>query len=386
MRRVVFFFESVYPDNNAGSIRAHFLIKAFTSAVKDVELIVLTGTSAPVEVEGVEFVSLATPKSYKKTGFIKRALKELMLGFKAARAFSKLKRGCDFIYISSPSYLASMVLTSYSVLSKVRFAFEVRDIYPQAFGYAGAIKENGSIYKMFSFLSNLTYRKATLNISATEGIAQMIEQNAPESNNLVSLNGFPASLLEVTSQKYDRFTLVFHGTLGLFQDVELLCGLVKELRSYDDIDLVVIGHGTKSERVEQSMKQNPNIRFLGSLNHKETIDVVAKCHVGLSFRFEDPLSFISFPVKNWEYLGLAIPSIVSPLGSEAGRFLELNGCGIQVNAGDIKAIIDAVLKLKSDRVYYQCYVDSCMHIRKNYTREAISSALVDNLIKEFAKV
>jgi len=384
MRRVVFFFESVYPDNNACSVRAHFLISAFVKAVKDVELIVLTGTRVPVNMEGVIFLSLVVPKSYKSSSFIYRALKEFFLGVKAVIAFSKLKRDCDFIYISSPSYLASMFLTTFSYISKVRFVFEIRDIYPQAFGYAGMITEGGFFYKIFAFLSNLAYRKSVLNIAATVGIAQLINQNVSVSNNLVSFNGFPSSLVELTNKKkYDRFTLVFHGTLGMFQDIELLCRLGNELSVYNDIDLVVIGHGTKADLVEHSTKQNPNIRFLRSLNHKETMDIVAKCHVGLSLRFSDPLSFISFPVKNWEYLGLQIPSIICPFGSEAGRFLELNGCGIQVNTGDMNAIVDAVLRLKSDKLYYQCYVDNCARIRGGFTREALSSALVGSLIKDF---
>ncbi len=382
MKRVVFFFESVYPDNNAGSIRAHFLIEAFKTAVPNVELIVLTGTCFPGEVNGVKFVSLANPKSYQKTGFLKRALKEIKLGFIAVRALNKIKGDCGFFYISSPSYLASMVLTTYASLSKKRFVFEVRDIYPQAFAYAGAVKQNGLIYKFFTSLSNLAYRKAALNISATEGIAQMIKQNVPESKNYVSMNGFPSPLLRVSSQKYQRFTLVFHGTLGLFQDIELLCDLAEELKSYDDVDLIVIGHGTKSTLVEKATKQNPNFRFLGSLNHEDTINVVSKCHVGLSFRFDDPLSFMSFPVKNWEYVGLAIPSIITPHGSEAGRFLAENGCGIQVHEKSINNIVDEVLKLKSDKVYYQSFVENCKHIRTSFTRELLSNGLVQKLIND----
>jgi glycosyltransferase involved in cell wall biosynthesis len=379
--KLFFFLESVFPDNNAVSIRSHYLIKAFQASLPYFELVVLTGTTSPTPIDGVKFVSLSNPKSHNK-GFLKRTLKELKLGFDAVLALSRFKEDVDFIYISSPSYLASLVLATYYVLRKRRFVFEVRDIYPQAFAYAGVIKEKGVIYKFFSYLSNLAYKRAELNISATEGIGQIIEQNVPDSKNLISFNGFPASFLSVNSEKFECFTLVFHGTLGLFQDVELLCDLARQLEDYNDIDLVVIGHGPKSELVERVSKSNQNIRFLGSLNHKETIDVVSKCHVGLSFRLDDPLSFISFPVKNWEYIGLAIPSIITPFGSEAGRFLEKNTCGIQIKERDVKAIMNVVLKLKSDKDYYQSYVDNCLHIRKSYTREAISDSLVKTLVKE----
>lgn len=380
MKKVVLFFESVYPDNNAAAVRASYLLKAFKAKVPSIELVVLTGTSSPASLEGVGFVSLTGQKSYKKISSFNRALKELKQGFSALFVFARISRSSDFIYISSPSYLASLVLICYSILTRKPFVFEVRDIYPEAFVYAGLIKEKSLIYKFFIFLSRIAYKYAELNVPATEGIKKMIEQSVLEAKNITCFNGFPASFLGVNNIKFERFTLVFHGTLGSFQDIEMLCELSRRLEDFQDVDVFIIGHGPKSELVERLARYSQNIKFFGSLNYKETIDVVSKCHIGLSLRLDDPLSSNSFPVKIWEYIGLAIPSIITPWGSEAGRFLELNCCGVQVKGGDVDSIIDTVAMLKSDAEYYKKCVENCKRIRILYTRERLSEILVTKII------
>lgn len=379
-KKIALFFESVYPDNNAGSIRAYYLIQALKKNQPNLDMVIITGTQNPTSQLDVEFISVNNAKSYKKTGFIKRAIKELWLGARAVRQLFIIRKGVDLIYISSPSYLAAIVLSTYSILARLKYVFEVRDIYPEAFSYAGAISQSGLVFKLFSFLSNKTYRSSELIICATNGIEKMIQVSETQSTTLTSLNGFPSPLLSVLNKKYERFTLVFHGTLGVFQDVELLCELSNALKVYDDIDIIVIGYGAKSELVKDAAGLNPNLKFLGSLGHHETIDIVSKCHVGLSFRFDDPLSIISFPVKNWEYLGLAIPSIITPYGSEAGWFLEENSCAVQVKSNTVKGILEVVLKFKSDESFYQGYESGCEKIRHLYTREALSEDLAKELL------
>ena len=111
-----------------------------------------------------------------------------------------------------------------------------------------------------------------------------------------------------------------------------------------DIKLLVIGYGAKEDLLQFST----NIDFLGKKSHRETMDIISKCHVGLSLRGNDRISVNSFPVKVWEYIGMEIPCIVSP-PSEAGEFVELNGLGKQVSFGDYDAIINIILEYKASQ-------------------------------------
>ena len=379
-KKIVLFSECVYPDNNAGSVRAHYLIQALKKIQPNLDIVIITGTQDPTPQLDAEFISVNNAKSYKKIGFIKRAINELWLGARAVQRLFIIRKCVDLVYISSPSYLAAVVLATYSILARFKYVFEVRDIYPEAFSYAGAISQNGLMFKLFSFLSNKTYRNSELIICATNGIEKMIQVREAQATTLTALNGFPSSLLSISNKKYERFTLVFHGTLGVFQDIELLCELSNALKVYDDIDLIVIGHGVKSELVKDAAVLNPNLQFLGSLDHHDTLDVVSKCHVGLSFRSDDPLSIISFPVKTWEYLGLAIPSIITPHGSEAGQFLEGNSCAVQIKSKAVKDILEVILRFRSDESFYRVYESGCEKSRHIYTREVLAGNLAKELL------
>jgi len=379
--KIAFFFESVFPKYDASSIRAFYFIESFIDSKKnDDELFVITGTKKPENKNNVIFCSVSSEKNQAKVGFVKRAFYELWMGIKGIFKLKKIRPALFFI--SSPSYLASIILAHYAQFKKIPYIFEVRDIYPEAYEYAGLLKKEHWIYKLLSRLSHKAYLNSELVVCATKGIEEKVRQQ-----NIVNViniyNGFPKSLLNCNTEKYDRFTLVFHGTMGVFQDIELLIRLADELKN-DDIDILVIGHGRKAELVSTAQKKYKNLMYLGSLSHSKTLDIVSRCHLGLSFRFDDPLSEISFPVKNWEYLGLAIPSLLTPKGSEAGDFLEKNQCGVQYESARLQDIAESVRKYKTRGQDYLDLIDGCKKVRELYTREAYATKLTRYIYTQFS--
>ncbi len=134
------------------------------------------------------------------------------------------------------------------------------------------------------------------------------------------------------------------------------------------IDIVAIGYGRKEDTLRSA--QLANLRFLGRLSFDETMNQIERCHVGLCLRMDDAVSRDAFPVKVWEYLGLGIPSIVTPQ-CEAGEFLERHGCGIQLPAGDADAIVSALLRLKMHKDERDAMGANCRAAAGRYTREQL---------------
>jgi len=378
MKTIVLFYDSVFPVNNAGSIRAYHLLKALSKYDKELDLIVLTGTDNPIPQSGVRFLPLNNVKSYEKISVLKRLYKEFRLGVASVIALRKLGE-IDFVFISSPSYLASLILSGYIIFKNKKFFFEVRDLYPEAYVYAGLIKKNSFIYNALSSLTKKIYSASLLNVSATSGINGVISSYVQSDKNVIMYNGFPRKFLELNENKFEKFTVVFHGTLGFFQDIELLIELANKIEPLN-IDLIVIGHGVKSDAIINASNKLINLKFKASLSHEDTISIVSMCHVGISLRLNDPLSQISFPVKNWEYLGLGIPSVLTPKGSEAGVFLEKNQCGIQVNEGDLASLVSSVVELRDNAHLYKMLVDGCLNVRKLYTRENLCEQLAARVL------
>ena len=193
----------------------------------------------------------------------------------------------------------------------------------------------------------------------------------------VVYNGFPASLLQIRPAKHARFTVVFHGVLGFFQDITTLCALAARLHQHD-IDVVVIGYGKKEHQLQACSA--PNLRFLGRMAHERTMQTAAQCHLGLCLRLDDDISKDAFPVKVWEYLGLGMPSIITP-HCEAGAFLEQHGCGIQLYSGDMVALEEVILRLRDKPDELVAMAAKCRLAVYEYTRERTGAQLARFVIQ-----
>jgi glycosyltransferase involved in cell wall biosynthesis len=299
------------------------------------------------------------------TGLLARVWGELGMGRAAARALSSERENTALLLVSTPSYVAALLLCAKARRLGIAYVLDVRDIYPQAYAAAGLIARGGLLYRFFTARSLAMYRGARRVVTATQGLAREIETIAPGCQAHCVYNGFPAALAARRSTKHERFTICFHGALGFFQDVDTLIAVAARLEPLD-IDVVVVGYGRKEDLLRRAGLRN--LRFLGRLDFEATIAAVERCHVGLCLRGDDDVSRDAFPVKVWEYLGLGMPSIVTPV-CEAGSFLEQHKCGFQFPAGAVPAIVDTIQRLERSPHECRALGTACCAANTSFTRE-----------------
>ena len=216
------------------------------------------------------------------------------------------------------------------------YVLEVRDVYPESLESAKIIK-NSLIARGLRAFSKRMYDRSKGIIVPTNGAKEIISRYVEKRISVV-YNGFEVPELE--QEKFEKFTVVFHGTLGEFQDIEGLMLLSRALAAYD-IPVHVIGSGTKAHLLEDA----ENLDYFGHLSAKQTLDHVSRCHLGISLRTNDEVSEHAFPVKVWEYIGMRIPVIVSP-PCEAGKFIVQNKLGFEVEFRDIQTLIQNILEIR----------------------------------------
>lgn len=156
-------------------------------------------------------------------------------------------------------------------------------------------------------------------------------------------NGFDANLLHAKDQKkkFDTCTLICHGNLARFQNVELLLTIARKCPN--DIDFIVAGDGFYEKKVQNEKK----IKYMGRLSYDKVSSIVAKSHIGLSFLKDGFIGDISFPVRIFEYIGAGLPVISIPR-NDAGAFLEENQLGYQFDTHEVEEIIKAILRIKEN--------------------------------------
>ncbi|QDQ25721.1 glycosyltransferase family 4 protein [Chitinimonas arctica] len=368
-KRIACFFESLPPSGGGGAaLRGHSIAEALVKfrGATPVDLRFYTATPDPHPIDGVEIKSLPSGTGSEEGGLLRRVWREGVLGIRVGRQVFRANPKSTTLLVSSPSYIAACIICLAAMLRRMPFILDIRDIYPQAYVASNLIAKDGVLHRILDKFSAYMYKRAALIFTATAGLKNEVEKYPGKPSVVHIANGFPSLLLNVQSEKHARFTVCFHGVLGFFQDVESIVILADRLAMHD-IDVVVVGYGRKSNLLEDN--QNENLRYLGRKSFEETIQEVSKCHVGLCLRLDEDISKDAFPVKVWEYLGLAIPTIVTP-PCDAGEFLELSRCGAQYNAGDVEQIYSAILRLKDDADLYSAMQEACRGVRVMHTREA----------------
>jgi glycosyltransferase involved in cell wall biosynthesis len=367
--RLLAFFQHMPPYPGAGALRGQAIASGLAAVQHSAGwagVCVFTTTPQPDVVPGVQIVTLNAPEIESSRSLTARVVGELRIGRAAAREMLD-RQQCELVVISSPGYLAALVIAARARRLGIPYVLDLRDIYPQVYAEAGLLRRGSLPYRFFAERSRRLYEGAEVIIAATRGLAREVLRDVPRARVECVYNGFPAALLERAARKHERFTACFHGTLGFFQDVDTLVEVARQVRPHD-VDVVVIGYGRKEEPLRAANLDN--LRFLGRLGFAETIAEVERCHVGLCLRMNDQVSKDAFPVKVWEYLGLGMPSLVTP-PCEAGEFLVEHGCGLEFPAGAARAIVDAVLRLRDDADERRAIERRCREVAARFTRERL---------------
>lgn len=361
------FFQHMPPYTGGAALRGKSIISSLAELTREDQwhLIVYCTTADPFPIKDVSFVTLDTPEVENSMSLKRRLIGEIRMGYAAAKDMFLGGKKPSFVLVSSPGYIAAVVLTFFARLYRVPYVLDVRDIYPQVYAEAGLLSSKSIIYRFFQYVSRCMYSDAELVLCATHGLGREVAREVPTAQISCVYNGFPASLAERRSNKHSRFTVCFHGVLGFFQDVDTLLKVTDRLAQHD-VAVVVIGYGRKEGPLKDSAL--PNLNYLGRQSFEATIAEVERCHLGLCLRLDDDVSKDAFPVKVWEYVGLGIPCIVTP-PCEAGDFLKKHACGLVLDSGDVDGIVNAVLEVKDDANYLETMVANCRQLSMSYTRE-----------------
>jgi glycosyltransferase involved in cell wall biosynthesis len=377
--RIGAFFQHVPPFPGAGSLRAKSIVSALALSQQGyaVHATLFTPVSQPEMAPQIDIVNIAVANVENAQGLAARVRGETKLGLAAAWQIFRRSRDLDMLVISTPAYLTALTISWFARLARLPYIIELRDIYPQVYAESGLLASNNMLFRFLSRASRKMYLNSALTITATKGLEHDVLAEAPGAKVISVYNGFPSEFFDITVPKRPRFTVCFHGVLGYFQNMPAIIELAALLEPYQ-IDVLVIGYGKQAYLAEQCTL--PNFIFRGKLPFAQTIEEIAQCHLGLCLRNDDEISRNAFPVKVWEYLGLAIPSIVTP-HCEAGIFLEEKGCGFQFNADEVGLIAEKIRHLAGNDEVMNALTENCQQERLSYTREAMGRIAADMIVR-----
>lgn len=358
MKSIGYISANFFPEDKAASVRAGFFVDKLIEEKHNV--VIFTS----VKNDDYDIIKNRSSLPTNKDRNIVRLVRELLYGVELFFRIISYKRMDIYIISSPPFFITFFAFLAVKIKNSKNIILDVRDIYPEVFFENKLIKRESFLASILIKIEYYLYNNSKSIISVTEGIKSLIvSENHIYDKVVVVKNGFDKNIFKVRSEKFENFTMVFHGTLGRFQNIEILMDVIKYFNKFDSkVKFLVLGEGNKDFMLKSNNLSN--LEYIENMPYKEISKIIAKCHLGLSFRTDDNISKISLPVKIFEYIGVGIPMVVTPV-SEAGEMVQKSNIGLQCD----NHVEDIINNIKSIRTNYTTYLKALKANRNQFSRQ-----------------
>lgn len=320
------------------------------------------------------------------TGAFARLLNYLSFMFSSIIAGLFVKDVNYAVATSGPIFagLAGYIL---SVIKRIAFIFDVRDIWPERI-YAGTSIKRGTLIRILEKLEILLYRKASRIIAVTNGVgANIIAKGVNPEKTAVITNGVDTEvfkpqpenqgLAEKLGIKQDSFVVVYAGTLGLLQDNDLLLAAADKLNNYSDILFLIIGGGAKRDEFIVKAEKNDlkKVLILPPVSPVELCEYINMADIGINANTGHPHNNMAIPVKMFTYMACAKPVVLANSG-EIAELVEKHNIGRCVPPGDVEAFSNAILEFYHNKGLCKEYGRNCYElVHKKFSIDQLSKEL-----------
>jgi len=308
---------------------------------------------------GVRFFWLNTVPYYGNNW--RRVLNMISYGIRVLGISRGIEKNPDVIIGSSVHPFAVLAAWWLSKRYKVRFIFEVRDLWPQTAVEMGAIKATGIPAKILYAGEKFMYKKAEKVIVLLPNAKEYIEKRGIESQKIVWIpNGVdlelfdkpdyidPSSEIAKVFRKHkNKFKVVYTGAHGSANGLETVIDAAYLLfKKSPDMHFFLIGDGPEKKKLIKSAleKAIDNITFLDPIP-KSQIPIILQQSDLLIFCLRN-LNIYKYGIslnKMYDYFASGKPVVMA--GNTVNNIVQEAGAGITVEPGNAEALARGILKI-----------------------------------------
>lgn len=323
-----------------------------------------TGIKTGLEtINGIHVLHIATG-NLTQIPFIEKGISNLKVGGQFKSAINKYfaNERFDLIIMSTPPITLSGVFGDLKKKYKAKTYLLLKDIWPQGIADIGAIKQNGLIYKYFSWQEQRLYKACDyIGCMSPANVKYVLEHNNLSSTCVVEEN--PNSikirknkilkdrrLLQNYGISDDKCVFVFGGNLGKPQGIQSFMSVLKNINIANAFFLFV-GGGTEANYVKKYIAENhlQNVKYIQTLPKDEYEQICESADVGLIL-LDGRYTIPNFPSRLLSYCENRLPilSYTDP-NTDVGDVVEEVGCGIKVTRDNHDGFVAAVKKLADNK-------------------------------------
>lgn len=268
-------------------------------------------------------------------------------------------RNVDLVMGTSPPIFQLLSAWLVSVIKRVPFVLEVRDLWPEFAIDIGLLKNPALIWfarKLEMFLYN---RSTHIVVNSPAYREYLIHKGVPEAKVSFVPNGVDTSLFTETidgshlRREFNldgKFVVTYAGAIGMANDLDVVLDAADRLRDSHDVQFLIVGDGKERTRLEKRTQDMglSNVTFTGPRPKAEMPQFLAMSDACLATLQDIPMFKTTYPNKVFDYMAAARPTILGIDGVIRDVVEKADG-GIVVPPGNADALAHAVAELAHDR-------------------------------------
>ncbi len=339
------------------------------------EITVLTSNNASKEKTLVERSFFSVPNN--KAKLFVRSIQELLLGLDLGLRIL-LKKEVSLCIITSPPFFMACCCAFFAKISGVEYVFDVRDRYPRVLQDLGVLKITSFLGKILQVLEAWVYRGANHVTTVTNGLLIELRSEFPSVEFHLLRNGFDEAVFSdelLDIKKADCFTVVYHGRLGRFYDIDSYLKIIELVAKLEpSIRFLMVGDFP----AKILLLKSPNLEILPMMNLEDLSKKLSTCHLGICLLRELPAMKNAFPAKSYDFIGAGLPQIVGPAG-ELYDFIANMGGGISFKKIIPEDVVHAIIDLKNDPQQLAQMRNKVISNRNNFGRRMVTKSYFNSL-------
>lgn len=277
-------------------------------------------------------------------------------GLKHAFFFAKNKQFDMILVFAVSPITAAIPAILLKWLTKAHLTIWVQDIWPESVEATGFIR-NRFVLKLLGGLVNSIYYFSDTLLAQSKSFLPKIAPRTNKSklyyypNSVVDnfarpnkeSSSLPNDLMHVLE---NHFCVVFAGNIGIAQAIETTVEAAQKLADMDDIRIVLVGSGSKTDWVKQQIieKKINNIILAGRFASTEMPALFAKAQGLLVTLKKDEIFDYTIPSKIQSYLAAGKP-IIAALDGEGASVIDEAGAGFTSPAQDSEKLANNIKAL-----------------------------------------
>jgi glycosyltransferase involved in cell wall biosynthesis len=262
------------------------------------------------------------------------------------------KRPFDVIFVYAPSPLLQALPALFLGWMRRRpVVLWVQDLWPESLSATGHVR-NRFVLWLVEQAVRFIYRKTALVLVQSEAFMEPVRRLAPHTAlaylpNSVDDNFARQDNPVESSDKTDKFVVLFAGNLGTAQAVECILSTAETLRDHTDIQLILVGDGSRRPWLLEEVKRKElgNISLPGRFPMEAMPTMMRQASALLVTLAAQEIFAYTVPSKMQAYMASGRP-IIAALNGEGARLIRESGAGLAVPAEDAQALAQTILRLR----------------------------------------